>query len=341
MYLISPNKKQFKANLHSHTVHSDGKLTPEEMKAAYKANGYSVLAITDHETPKDHTALSEPDFLMLTGYEAYIRPDPDCVYNAFQPEVHLNLFARDPHNTACVCYNPWCCKYMPKEEQEALTKVGSQRRREYTTAYVNEFIRTARENGYLVSYNHPVWSMESEERILAYEGCFSLELVNGSSNVSNQMEYNGPLYDKLLRSGKRMFIHSADDNHNSRPFGDPKCDSFVGATVLLADELTYDNVIDAMESGEMYSTMGPTFKEVSFDGEKVHVECSGVVAIVCHVGSKAPAHALAEEGETITSADLKINPNARYIRISVKDEQGRYADTRGYFRDELGLPPLE
>lgn len=341
MYLISPHKQQFKANLHSHTVLSDGKLTPEEMKAAYKENGYSILAITDHETPHDHTALSDPDFLMLTGYEAYIRPDPNCTYNAFQPEVHLNLFAKDPHNTACVCYNPWCCKYMSAEEQEKLQKVGSQRRREYTVEYIDEFIRTANENGYLVSYNHPVWSMESEERILAYEGCFSLELVNGSSNVSNQMEYNGPLYDKLLRSGKHMFVHGADDNHNKHPFGTAGCDSFGGATMILADDLSYDYVIGAMEKGDMYCTMGPEIHSVSFDGETVHVECSPVKAIVCHVGSKAPAHALAEEGETITSADLKINPNARYIRISVKDEQGRYADTRGYFRDELGLPSLE
>ena len=28
MYLIDPGKKQFKANLHCHSTHSDGKLTP-------------------------------------------------------------------------------------------------------------------------------------------------------------------------------------------------------------------------------------------------------------------------------------------------------------------------
>ena len=39
MYLIDPKKKQFKANFHSHSTHSDGALTPEEMKAAYKAHG--------------------------------------------------------------------------------------------------------------------------------------------------------------------------------------------------------------------------------------------------------------------------------------------------------------
>ena len=61
MYLISPFKKQYKANLHSHSVFSDGAKTPEELKAAYQSQGYSVLAITDHETPKNHTYLSDAE----------------------------------------------------------------------------------------------------------------------------------------------------------------------------------------------------------------------------------------------------------------------------------------
>ena len=36
---ISKDKKQFKANLHCHSTISDGRLTPEELKAAYKNAG--------------------------------------------------------------------------------------------------------------------------------------------------------------------------------------------------------------------------------------------------------------------------------------------------------------
>lgn len=341
MYLISPNKKQFKANLHSHTTRSDGHLTAEEMKKAYRERGYSILAITDHEAPKSYTELSEEDFLMLTGYEAYIRPNPNYQSNYFEQEIHLNLFARDPGNEAIVCFNERSTKYLSQEEKDALCKVGSQRTREYTVEYINEFIRTARENGYLVSYNHPVWSMEPEERILSYEGCFSLELVNGECWKINALEHNGTLYQKLLRSGKRMFVHGADDNHNKVPFDNPQCGSFVAATMIMADELEYSTVYNAMEQGEMYCTMGPTFKEVSFDGEKIHVECSDVVSIVCQFGSKKPASAHAAAGETICSADLAVQPGALYVQVSIMDKHGNRADTRGYFRDELGLPPLE
>ena len=70
--LISSTKKQYKANLHCHSTLSDGKLTPEALKEMYKSHGYDILAITDHSHPYSHTAMSDSDFLMLTGYEAYI-----------------------------------------------------------------------------------------------------------------------------------------------------------------------------------------------------------------------------------------------------------------------------
>ena len=62
MYLISPDKKQYKANLHCHSTISDGNLTPEQLKEAYKGQGYSVLCITDHEIPADHSHLTDKDF---------------------------------------------------------------------------------------------------------------------------------------------------------------------------------------------------------------------------------------------------------------------------------------
>ena len=338
MYLIDPRKNQYKANLHCHSTCSDGKLTPQQLKQAYKDHGYHVLCISDHEATNDFTAMSEPDFLMLTGYEAYIRPN--YVYDRYGPEVHLNLLARDPHNVSLVYYHPVSSRYLSPEQHASIPKVGPLVEREYTVEFINEFIRVARENGYLVTYNHPVWSMESEERIMAYQGWSSLEICNYGSWTTNNQEYNGALYDKLLRSGKRIFAHSADDNHNKVPFDDPKNDSFGGAAIILADRLEYGGIFGAIEKGEMYSSMGPVFHEVSFDGEQVRVSCSDVVSIQCHDGSKAPVSIRAEAGKTLNSAVLPVRSDCPYIRISIMDKNGKYADTRGWFRDELGLPPL-
>ena len=48
-YLLGGKGQFYKANLHCHTDLSDGFLTPEEVKALYKAHGYSIVAFTDHD----------------------------------------------------------------------------------------------------------------------------------------------------------------------------------------------------------------------------------------------------------------------------------------------------
>ncbi|MBQ8813243.1 MAG: PHP domain-containing protein [Lachnospiraceae bacterium] len=341
MYLISPKKKQYKANLHCHSTNSDGRLTPEQLKEVYRRHGYDILAITDHEYPCDHSELGEDDFLMITGYEGYIRSQPNNGSDRFGPEVHLNLLARHPDNETLICYNKPYGRFIPDDRLAQLRRAGSEETRAYTTEYINKYIQTARENGYLVTYNHPWWSMETEERIRSYEGYFSMEMCNYGCHVISGLEYSGVIYDKMLCAGKRIFCHAADDNHNKFPEGHPEWDSCGAFTMVLADELEYGAVINALETGEMYSSMGPVFHEVSFDGKQVHVECSEVKAIYVFCGSKSPRRVFAPVGQTIIGADIVIDEPSRYIRVTVEDHEGKKADTRGYFRDELGLPPLK
>jgi len=335
MYLISPDKKQYKANLHCHSTLSDGNRTPEQLKEMYKGHGYSILSITDHEYPCDHSDLNDEDFITITGYEAYIRPGPK--YDPYEQEVHINLFARDPKNTAVVCFNPDYCKYIPLAKQLICKKVGSQEKRRFTPEYVNAFIKTAKENGYIATYNHPWWSMENEETILQYEGFFSMEMCNYSSFLIANLEYNAALYDKMLLAGKKLFCHSTDDNHNVHPDDSPLSDSYGGFTMIMPEKFTYDSIYSAMEQGEMYSSMGPLFKEISVENGKIHIECSEVSRIMVFYGSKRPAKVVAPHGESVTSADFELDPRAKYVRVSVVDRHGKFADTRAFSREEVGL----
>ncbi len=334
--LISKNQKQYKANLHCHSTISDGRLTPEQLKTAYKNAGYDILAITDHEVSYDHTSLSEPDFLLLTGYEAYIRPNEDARYDPYNVEVHINLFAKEPHNTSLINYNDRYCKYVAdKSVRDSFTKAGDPSTRKYTVEYVNNFLRDAKENGYICAHNHAIWSMEDEEYLLNYEGFFSMEMCNYSSYLMNRMEYNAPLYDKLLRLGKKIYCHSADDNHNKTPFGMPGCDSFGGFSMIMANELSYSSVIEALEKGEFYSSMGPQIKELTVDGSRVHIETSPVEQITMLCSAKKTFFAIGTEDAPITSADFEIPEDASFVRFDAVDFKARHANTRGFFKDEL------
>lgn len=334
---ISKDRPQYKANLHSHSTLSDGNLTPEQMKAAYKDRGYSILAITDHEYPYDHSAMTEKDFLMLTGYEAYIRLH-GASYEIYQPEVHINLFAKDPHNVGYVNFNEKYCKYVKDPAvRDGFHKVGSQRPREYTVEYINDFVKAANENGYLCAHNHAFWSLEAHEMISQYCGFFSMEMCNYGSYLGNRTDYNAALYERLLREGKRIFVHSADDNHNDQPLDSPSSDSFGGFTMIMAKELTYPAVIEALENGDFYSSMGPKIHELTFDGSHVHIETDPVRQITMRPGGKKSFFVVGDENSPVTSADFDIPESAPFVRFSAYDFQGRYADTRGFFRDELGI----
>ncbi|MBO4366408.1 MAG: hypothetical protein J5843_01990 [Clostridia bacterium] len=337
--MIFLNERQYKANLHAHSTLSDGRKTPAELKELYKSRGYSVLAITDHERPHDHTAMTDPDFLLLTGYEVYIRPDPDGRYNRFAPEVHLNLLAKDPHNTDLICPHRPYIKYVPADEFPLLHTCGPDTPRAYTTEYINRFIRIAKEDGYLVTYNHPVWSMEDPERILSYEGIFSMEMSNFTSQTVGLPEYNGALYDWLLVKGKRLYTHAADDNHNAHPLDGPRCDSFGGMTYLCTEdgELSYGGIIRALETGSFYASSGPQILSLETDeaGTQVTVRTSPASSVVLMTGSKTPVLALPETpGGCVTEAVFPIHPAAPYFRVHVNGKDGGYADSRGYFRDE-------
>ena len=107
--------------------------------------------------------------------------------------------------------------------------------------------------------------------------------------------------------------------------------------MIMPESFTYDGVIAAMERGDMYASMGPVIHEVSVDGNHLCVRCSPAAHIYMYDGGKNPKRIHAVDGGMLTQAEFEIGERARYIRISVRDAQGRWADTRGYSREEIGL----
>lgn len=335
MQFISRNDRQFKANLHAHTSLSDGKLTPQQSVDAYKARGYQILALTDHEYPCVHSRFTTEDFLMLTGYEAYIRPSPECKLDCFGPEIHLNLFAKDPDNLTFVGYDPNFCKYCSEEYVQSLPKSRDIGSRRFDPEYLQTFIDCARENGYLVSYNHPVWSMDSWESILNLNGCFSMEVFNTGSMMISGFEENMALYDALLRRGKFWYLHGADDNHNLVPLTDPLNDSFGAWTMVIAPELSYQAVINALEHGKFYATTGPEIFALEISKGTAMLEFSPAVRVTMHMSPKYCQNVWNPDGSSFTSARFEIPEDAPYVYFTVWDSSGKRAHTHAFTREEI------
>ena len=115
-YLLPKNGAFYKANLHCHTTVSDGHLTQEEVKAAYREKGYSVIAYTDHNVMIPHDDLNDENFLALNGYEV------DVSQGGTPKTCHMCLIALYPDNLTQVCWHRE--KYLKKNATSELIFKG-------------------------------------------------------------------------------------------------------------------------------------------------------------------------------------------------------------------------
>ena len=68
---FSKDGNWYKGNLHSHTIHSDGHLTPEEAVNIYRKHGYHFLCFSEHDLYTDYRSQFDcEDFIILPGMEA-------------------------------------------------------------------------------------------------------------------------------------------------------------------------------------------------------------------------------------------------------------------------------
>ena len=335
---LLPREGQFyKANLHSHSVISDGRLTPEALRDMYRAHGYSVLAITDHEIMRDHTDLSLPGFLILNGYEIYLRERQDA--GRIAKNCHINLIAKTPTELRQIALDPKYLRYIEKNgiAVEDIPRVGPLWDRHYCARDVNAIIRSAVENGYLVFYNHPGWSLETVTEFGLYEGMFAMEIVNYGSSLEGFPENDAWAYDEMLRLGRNIYCLANDDNHNAHPEGDPLCDSFGGFNMIKAKELSYGAIIEALEKGTFYASQGPEIHELYIEDGQLHVKCSPAANVLLRMLGRPGARGgiFARPGETITEAVFPLKKEDVYVRVEVTDPTGRKAFTHAYYLDGL------
>lgn len=319
-FLLPEGGQFYKANLHCHSTLSDGALTVEALKEAYKSRGYSVLAYTDHRRYEDHQSLSDESFLALAAYEINIDEYDWMSDHDHCKTYHLNFYDTDPEQNA-------------EEKRKNLLP----EHRYQDVGYINDFIAKMNGLGFLCCYNHPYWSMQTVEDYKDLRGLFAMEIYNHGCEHDGLYGYNPQAYDEMLRAGQQIGCLMTDDNHNAFPFGDPLCDSFGGFTMIKAPCLSYPAIIEALRAGNYYSSMGPEINALWLEGSRLHVSCSPVEKIFVITDGRNTYKKLAKPGETITGACFTLDGKDAYIRVDCRDKQGLHACSRAYFADELGL----
>jgi hypothetical protein len=330
-HLLPQVNRYFKTNLHTHSTISDGKLTPEEVKEGYKALGYQVLCLTDHNIIVDHSAMNEPDFLMLTGIEINVNA-ADCG-RASGKTYHMNLIAKDPGNlwSPSKLYRrfPDSAAYEDKMQFENMPL-------ECNPESINTMIEKATEKGFLVMYNHPTWSCQTYPDYAGLKGLWGMELRNSECCMIGHNENNFRVFKDILNNGTRVFPLGTDDMHSPRSMGK----SWI---MLGAKELTYSSVIEALEKGDFYMSCGPEITGMYMEGDVLKITCSDAAQVILEshgrtaysvVAQDAPLHAAEFSMEKLLSRVSMDDPSV-YVYATVIAPDGTYATTRAYFLREL------
>lgn len=331
------NVKYYRANLHCHSVISDGHKTPEQLKADYKAHGYSILSITDHDIFLTHNDLSDDEFLMLNGYEITIASSNSTT-------CHLCLVSLDKDKTVPVCYHR--TKYLwgnAKEHRDEIQFDESlpDYEREYTPECVNDIIKKGVENNFFVTYNHPVWSLESYKEYMSFEGMDAMEIMNYASIVAGWDDDNGHCYEDMLRGGKKLFCIGADDNHNRVSEEFPECGSYGGYIMLASPSLKYEDVAKALKNGDFYAgsgdykRMGPEIYSLTYENDTVKIKTSAARMIQYMPDIRGNKCVNAKIGEAVTEAEFTVSKDTKWFRIVVTDDCGYKAYTNAYFIEDL------
>ena len=329
-YLLPEKGSFYKANLHAHTNMSDGRDTPEDVKEIFKNKGYSIVAYTDHDVFVDRSHLCDDTFLALNGMEEEINGrDFGCDWLTMET-CHINFIALSQDNLTVPCYHRTKYLYEKTEKYRATLQYDENEpdfEREYTPGCISTMMKAGRDNGFFVTYNHPVWSQEGYEDYMGYNHMHAMEICNYGCVYHGYNDYNEKEYDDMLKGGKRIFCISTDDNHNISK------DSFGGFTMIKADKLEYKTITDALVKGNFYASQGPEIHDFWYEDGKVHINCSDAKRIVLSTGIRKVTCVTSETDEFVNSAEFEVSKDMKYIRVTVTDACGNHANTNAYFTD--------
>lgn len=327
--LLPEEGKLYKANLHCHTTLSDGAHTPEQIKQMYLARGYSAVCYTDHEVLLDHRDLCDESFVALHGYEVAIKKELNAHTGLFMPVYHLNLIAKDQNNFVMPRYfknNPSMAGNAGKF-RDAMQYSDTIDTVVYDKEWLSDYVKAASEGGYLVTYNHPQWSLQSGSDFLGIEGLHAIEAINGSCARVYQ-DNTSIHYEQMLRAGMRVVPVGGDDNHGN--------DIGLGWTMIKAPTLSYEALIDSYTRGYCYASEGPDFLRLVIEDGKIRIKSSPVYRITLLCEGRYYNVAQSEAGD-LTEAEFPYRPECygRYFRFELRDAKGNHAYSSAYDPDEL------
>ncbi|MBE6595396.1 MAG: hypothetical protein E7644_06310 [Ruminococcaceae bacterium] len=241
MYTDLFGKKRVKVGLHHHTTLSDGRKTPQEVAALYRAAGYDAIALTDHWKFGSEQCLEG-----ITVYSG--------------EELHVGT-----SDGGEGCYHILC---LFAREEPAVGRDASPQ----------EVINAIHKAGGLAVLAHPAWSLNTPEMIRALHELDGTEIFNTVSQRGMSRRGDSSLIvDMLAASGCILPLFATDDSHF---YGEGNYADATNSFVMVeSDSIDAAAVRAAIEAGRFYASEGPEVHLTVKDGKGI-VYCSPAVEVV-------------------------------------------------------------
>ena len=231
----------YTADLHAHTIYSDGELSPEERVKEAWCDGLDILAITDHiETRRQERNMLK----FLKGYS----PDK----KGFEPintRVSRGKHADERGIVSDLNLSTELARQTAKSYPELTIIKGAEISREpvhighYCALFTTdnnaiysrddaEAIRNARAQGAIITHNHPGWERTSCDMTEFHKKVYGEGLIDGVE-ISNGTSFYPEIVGRCI--DKKLYMVSATDIHASTSYY-KKQNFYRNMTLILAKD---------------------------------------------------------------------------------------------------------
>ena len=340
----------FKANLHCHSTHSDGKLTPQQVADLYAGEGYQILCIADHDAYGDQDGDGLHDWNLDGVVSSRARPRGEGSKPHFpcNEDAGREAYLRDYTRTAAEQGRPWVEEnwrldrggpllFLPGFEDHftgphivvngfPIDDEGSDVARFRGTT---DYRMITQQAGGVVYLPHPnEWENEPEffldhpER-RRFDG---IEVVNGYlmrygklDDPAGTLGFARGLWDGILSAHVSCWGYCNDDMHTDG--SDGGAGPFAAWTDVWADTVTVEAVLRALQGGSFCASTGVSVSSLTLEDGNVRVVTENANRIrFVGLGGKTLV-----EVES-SGAEYPITGDEGYIRVECRNDELRWPD---------------
>ncbi len=187
-------------------------------------------------------------------------------------------------------------------------------------------LKAAREQGALLILAHPHWCGNSLEDARRW-GFDGVEVYNHVCHWLNGKSNGLVHWDAALKDNPSAQAFAVDDTHLR-----PEHPGWNGGWIVVnAAECTRTAILAAIRTGNYYSSCGPEFRSLAWDGKELHLTTSPV-RFVRIVGPAVRGERLGTfAGPLLTDVKIPVPRDWDYVYVEIEDHSGKRAWTNPLF----------